>query len=81
MNNAESAFVEALSELEVVARAAKSKLHPCITELCRLAETYMREIKELKLAMLKDVEDEIADNAAPLRLQWEIDPFTCYTKA
>ena len=79
MSAAESAFVEALSDLEVTAKAAKSKLHPRITALCALAEAYLHETKELKLAMLKDVEDDVMSSSA--LSQWEIDPFVCYLKA
>ena len=81
MVTAESAFVEALSELEVLACATKSAQYMRITELCRLAEAFVVETREIKLAMLKDVEDEIAHDAAHMQKQWEIDPFACYTRA
>jgi hypothetical protein len=81
MKTAESAFTEALSELEVVAKASKSKLHPRIVELCGLVETFMRENNELKLAMLKDVENDIASKETNSPSQWEINPFVYYLKA
>ena len=73
MNTAESAFVAALSELEVAAKAAKSKLHPRNIRSCvALPIRYMRKNKELKLALLKEVEDEIADDAT--QLQYSLKP-------
>ena len=81
MSATESAFIQELFDLEVTAKAEKNKLLPRITKLCALAEVYIEETKEVKLAMLKDVEDDVLDMRGKPPPQWEVDPFLCYLKA
>ena len=81
MSATESAFIQELFDLEVTAKAQKNKLLPRITKLCALAEAYVAETKEVKLAMLKDVEGEVLETRTKPPPQWEVDPFLCYLKA